>query len=98
MVSGSGKISCAKSPRRVALKRPEEEKVAEKYVFIKELARHMNRERSSLVINARKKGMNFLMVRDPESGRSALALTVADAKRLMDMQPPSVEIVKPEEL
>ena len=102
MVADRSQICRTQGPSRVIMKtpRPDEgyERVPTQYVFIRDLAQHMGRERSSLVIKARKRGVIFITARDPESGRTALAMTVADAKRLMDSEPPSVEIVKPEDI
>jgi hypothetical protein len=82
----------------VTIPSPDEEHIARKYVFLIDLAEFLGRTGTALQAKARKLGINPVFIRREVSGKAALAVTEAEARRLIDLDIKSATILKPEDL
>ena len=104
MASHSRRLLGAESPTRIPLGvsmsdvTREREKAVSRYVFVLDLARHMGRTGCAVAEMARRMKMPLVYLRREGTGKSALAVTTEDAKRLMAHDTPRGEIVTPEDL
>jgi len=104
MVAHTGGFCRAKSPTRIPLKvswrelAEEREKMAEKYVYLRDLAKYLKRDRSTLKNRIDRMGGKVYRIRKVASGQDADAVTVEDAKRIMAAEQPAEETVQPEDI
>jgi hypothetical protein len=104
MVADTGRLCRAKSETRIPLGvswneiAKERERMAEKYVFIIDLADYMGRTTTAVQSKATRMKIPITLVRRSVSGKAALAVTVDDAKRIMTADVKLAETVKPKDL
>ena len=72
--------------------------MAAQYVFLLDIAKYTGRTLSGMADKARRAGMAIVKLRRSESGKAALAVKPEDAKRLISMETPKAEILRPEDL
>lgn len=72
--------------------------MAERYVFLVDLAVYLKRDRGSVHDFVQRRGIKTVRLRRPNSGLSALAVSAEDAKRMILEDTETKEIVRPEDL
>lgn len=72
--------------------------MSQQFVFLLDIAKYTGRTLSGMANKARKYGMAVVKLRRNESGKAALAVSPEDAKRLISMETPKAEILRPEDL
>ena len=72
--------------------------MAEKYVYLRDLAKYLKRDRSTLKNRIDRMGGKVYRIRKVASGQDADAVTVEDAKRIMAAEQPAEETVQPEDI
>lgn len=102
MASNSRRFPTAQSPRRVAVKTAAPdvgmEREQEQFVTVMSIANRLGRTTSGVLYLARKLNIKPRIVRDEAYSKARLAVTVEEARRLIDGDIKSVTIVKPEDI
>lgn len=97
----------AESTRRVSVKAPrpspeaDAARLADKSVFLIDLAAYTGRTLCALSEKARRLGCRVYKLRRPNSGKAALAVSAADGKRIIESDTPAAkpsEILDPKDL
>jgi hypothetical protein len=73
--------------------------MAEKYVFLGELAEALHYAAADVLARrAKRMGITPGLYRNPKTGKISLAILAADAKRLVEQDIPKVETISPADL
>lgn len=101
MVAHPGGLPRTKSEGRIAMKATRPDTASDKperYVFLLDLAEYLGRTSTAVLKKAQRLRINTVLVRRDLSGKAALAVAADDAKRLIDADIKTAEIINPADL